>query len=125
MIEIRNVRQIHGESRRRWFSSAHFDLIVWYSDTQVISGFELCYDKQRGEHALSWKEACGFQHMAVDDGEQRAGKYKAAPVLVPDGAFDVKRVHAQFARAGDSLPAEIYNLVLSKLEQHPDFTSRT
>lgn len=121
MREIAKVRQIPGESKRRWFSSKDFDLIVWVSD-DGFTGFELCYDKQYGEHAIAWNRASGFRHMAVDDGENRHGKHKAAPVLVPDGYFDVQRVHGAFREASRSLPEEISHLVLQALEQHPDFS---
>lgn len=41
LIEVRNVRQIPGESTRRWFSSRDFDLIVWISEDEGFIGFEL------------------------------------------------------------------------------------
>jgi hypothetical protein len=81
MREIPNLRQIAGESKRRWFSSSDFDLIVWFSEDDVIAGFELCYDKQHAEHSIAWRNGNEFRHMAVDDGEGRAGKHKASPVL--------------------------------------------
>ncbi|HEY6096118.1 MAG TPA: hypothetical protein VIU93_14305 [Gallionellaceae bacterium] len=121
MREHPDVRQIPGEPRRRWFSSKDFDLIVWLAEDQRISGFELCYDKQRHEHAIVWNEASGFRHMAVDDGEQRPGRYKATPILVADGLFDVRRIHAAFREASQGLPPEIRNHVLRALEQHPQF----
>ena len=46
-----NVRQIPGESKRRWFHSENFDLIVWLSGDQGFSGFELCYDELHSEHS--------------------------------------------------------------------------
>ncbi|HEU0186302.1 MAG TPA: hypothetical protein VFR06_00255 [Gallionellaceae bacterium] len=122
MREQLNVRQIPGEPRRRWFSSKDFDLIVWLDDDQRISGFELCYDKQHREHALVWNRASGFRHMAVDDGEQRPGKYKATPILVADGLFDGRRIHAAFREASRALPSEISETVLRALEQHPQFS---
>ncbi len=42
--------------------------------------------------------------MAVDDGEQRPGKYKASPVLIPDGLFDTRRIHAAFLEISHTLP---------------------
>lgn len=121
MREIVNVRQVPGDSKRRWFSSRDFDLIVWLAADRSLTGFELCYDKQQGEHSIAWTKSKGFRHMAVDDGEQRYGKHKASPVLVPDGFFDVRRVHSAFAGASGSLPSEISAFVLRALEGHPDF----
>jgi hypothetical protein len=119
MKEHLNVRQIPGESKRRWFHSENFDLIVWQSDDQGFSGFELCYDKLRGEHSISWKKNSGFSHMAVDDGEGRPGKYKASPIMAADGIFDAQRVYASFLKVSATLPKEVAIFVLLALRQYP------
>lgn len=119
MREQLKVRQIPGEPQRRWFTSRDFDLIVWLADDQRFSGFELCYDKQQHEHAIAWSEAGGFRHMAVDDGEQRPGKYKATPILVADGLFDVRRIRTAFHAASRSLPQDVADYVLQALAQYP------
>ena len=119
MEERINVRQIPGEAKRRWFFSDEFDLIVWLADDQQISGFELCYDKCGFERSISWRADAGFRHMAVDDGEQRPGKYKASPILVPDGYFDASRVHSDFLAVSHLLPEEIAGYVLNVLGQYP------
>lgn len=121
MKEHPNVRQIPGEAPRRWFCSNDFDLIVWLSGDRGFLGFELCYDKPRNEHSISWTETGGFRHMAVDDGEQRPGKYKASPVLLPDGLFDARRIHSAFREASRALPEEVASYVLRALERHPEF----
>jgi hypothetical protein len=114
-----NVRQIPGEPKRRWFSSDDFDLIVWVADDQSFNGFELCYDKGNRERSISWRRAGGFRHMAVDDGEQRPGKHKASPVLIPDGYFDARQVHSALSAVSHMLPAEIAGYVLKALERYP------
>lgn len=123
MKECVGVRQIPGEQKRRWFSSTDFDLIVWVSDAQAFTGFELCYDKLRHERSIAWSPAKGFSHMAVDDGEQRPGKYKETPIMVPDGIFDARRVYLSFLDASRSLPKEVADFVSQALEQYPDFSS--
>jgi len=121
MREKVNIRQIPGDRRRRWFSSEYFDLIVWLNDDGSFSGFELCYDKMHVERSIVWRSSGGFQHMAVDDGEHRPGKYKASPVLVPDGYFDANRIHTSFAKESFSLPQEVAAYVLQALERHPNY----
>ena len=120
MKEFTNVRQIPGESKRRWFSSKEFDLIVWFSTDGALLGFELCYDKQGKERSLRWSNSAGFQHMAVDDGEQIFGKYKETPVLVADGLFDAKLVHSNFSEVSHFLPDEIADFVLTAIKQYPN-----
>ena len=39
--EYTHVRQIQGESKRRWFSDRYFDLIVWFGEQDEIVGFQL------------------------------------------------------------------------------------
>lgn len=117
--EIPNPRQIPGESPRRWFHSPEMDLIVWLCDKTggEIAGFQLCYDKTRGEKALSWKADRGFSHMHVDDGENTVGKHKGSPLLTPDGAFDNAAVQRRFSSAARALPADLRNFVEAKLAQ--------
>lgn len=116
-----HVRQIPGERKRRWFSSDNFDLIVWLNDNGTIAGFELCYDKTNIERSLVWRSSHGFDHMTVDDGEHRYGKYKASPILVPDGHFDAKRVYSAFAKESHFLPKDIAGYVLKIIEKHPNY----
>lgn len=121
MIEVANVRQIPDEPRRRWFSSADFDLFVQCADGPGFLGFQLYYDKAQHEHAIIYGEATGFRHVAVDDGEQRPGKYKASPVLLADGHVDIGRVYAAFLAVCPDLPDDVADYVRSALRRHPDF----
>lgn len=120
MREVIKVRQIPGERRRRWFASEEFDLILWHNDDGSFAGFELCYDKSRLERSIVWRPGGGFQHMAIDNGEQRPGKHKASPVLVPDGHFDASRIYSAFAIESRALPPEVASYVLKALEMYPD-----
>jgi hypothetical protein len=112
-------REIIGKADRRWFSSPQFDLIVWLAADQSFDGFELCYDKQDQEHSIAWSQAHGYRHMAVDSGEYRPGKYKAAPILVPDGYFDLTRILSAFNAIRYALPPDIAEFVARALEQYP------
>ena len=116
MQEVHPTRQVPGEAHRRWFSSADLDLIVWCDNHGAPVAFQLCYDKGRSERALTWEPATGLVHSAVDDGEFQVGmRYKATPVLAPDGPLDVPRVAARFAAASTDLPAEIAAFVRERL----------
>lgn len=112
--ELRDTRQVPGEPRRRWFSSPDLDLIVWLDDDEQLVGFQLCYDKTRGERALTWRLGRGYDHMGVDDGESGPGQYKSTPILVADGFFDRARVAEIFLECSESVPQDIRSTV-SKL----------
>lgn len=117
MKEITDVRQIAGEPQRRWFSSNEMDLIVWLDEQQQLIGFELCYDKLHSEHALVWNAEQGLRHMAVDDGEGRAGKYKASPILISNGLIDWPRLLPVLHRSLGTLPNSISTGVRVILER--------
>ena len=53
------AKQLQGEPARRWFTSPEIDLYVWLGEDGSPTGFQLCYDKQAREHALTWTQASG------------------------------------------------------------------
>ena len=115
LSEIANPRQIPGEGPRRWFTDDYFDLIVWYnSNSPTIGGFQLCYDKEREERALSWRRDVGYDHKRIDDGEV-SGRMKMTPVLIPDGTFDYKVIAERFRRESETIDPEIRDLVYERL----------
>jgi hypothetical protein len=120
LTEIPGVSQPPGEPRRRWFVSADLDLVVWLDESDQPTGFQLCYDRGGLERAVTWQSGVGFSHRAVDEGDRRGGKFKATPILVPDGPFPANRVAVQFADQSVGLPRELADFVGGKLRQHPD-----
>jgi hypothetical protein len=118
--EIRNVRQVPGEMRRRWFTSESMDLIVWLDDADDPTQMQLCYDKgrRRAERALTWKPGVGYTHTAVDDGETGyGGRYKATPILLADGGFNTQRVSSLFLDHSTHLPLDIVDFVVAKIRE--------
>lgn len=118
--ELADTRQVAGEPRRRWFSAPDLDLIVWLDERDAPIGFQLCYDKQRFERALTWRSGRGYDHSAVDSGEAGYAAYKRTPILVADGAFESARVSAIFSKASIELPAHIRELVAQALANYPE-----
>lgn len=118
LYEINDVRQIDGEPKRRWFYDDFFDLVLWLDDSGKILGFQLCYDKRRDQHALTWRADSGYLHNRVDDGESRPGKYKASPVLQPNGRFSKEGIAALFLRASRHLDRWIVEMVYEKIIQY-------
>jgi len=118
--EMSSVRQIPDEPRRRWFSDAHFDLVIWTDDSGDIVGFQLCYDRAHAERALTWRRDTGFSHNAVDSGEGRPGRYKAPPILVADGAFDPQTVAAMFLGHSGALDSRSSDFIYYKLLEYPN-----
>ena len=110
--ELRDVAQVPGEPHRRWFEDDGLDLVVWSSPEGTIVGIQLSYEKGTNrERALTWFKDAGFSHMRVDDGENQPGKYKMAPILVPDGTFDVDELLRIFESASRSLDPAVSEAV--------------
>jgi len=117
--EVRDVRQVQGDARRRVFFSEDIDLTVWFDDRQEILGFELCYDKATNERAVRWNRDEGFLHQKVDDGENRPGRYKSTPILVPDGLFPAKKISRLFLEKSRDIDQTIAAFVHRKLLDYP------
>jgi len=117
--EVRDVRQVPGDSRRRMFFSGEMDLTVWFDDRDEVIGFELCYDKEKGQRAIRWRRGYGFLHQRVDDGENRPGRYKSTPILVPDGQFDAQKISRLFLENSRELEQSLVEYVSRKLLEYP------
>jgi len=117
--EVAKVRQIEGESRRRFFTDPDMDLVVWSDDRGEVLGFELCYNKGKGERAVRWRRGFGFLHQKVDDGENRPGRYKETPILVPDGLFDAKKISRLFQEHSRDIDQSLADLIYRTLLTYP------
>jgi hypothetical protein len=111
--EIRDVKQIPGEPKRRWFSDENFDLIVWFEPEDQIIGFQLCYDKGSEQKALTWLKDDGYQHSRIDGGDN-PGKMKASPVLEANGHFDGEGIGRRFVENKGDVPEKIAVCVYRK-----------
>lgn len=117
--EIKNLMQVKGEPRRRWFDDEYFDLIVWFEPDDAVFGFQLCYDRERKARALTWTKAHGYKHTGIDDGENSGGgSLKSSPVLVADGLFDAPSVGQRLEAAAGELPPGIKDFVLKRVKEY-------
>ncbi|OGT81449.1 MAG: hypothetical protein A3J35_01240 [Gammaproteobacteria bacterium RIFCSPLOWO2_02_FULL_52_10] len=117
LLEIKKTRRIKDELPRRWFADETMDLIVWHDKHNKILGFQLCYDKPVAEHALSWWHDTGFTHRRVDDGEGKPGSHKGAPILIPDGEFNLNQIADNFKAAAAAIDSKIADFVYRKLTE--------
>lgn len=118
--EWEGVRQRSDEGRRRWFTDEDMDLIVWYEDDE-IRGFQLCYNKQTDQHALTWFDNGTYSHARIDDGEKGGGLgVKETPILVQDGTFDSAALAGEFREHAGRLDPELATFVYDLLKRYPD-----
>lgn len=118
LVEVKDARQVPGEGFRRWFTDPDLDLIVWFADEsqEQIEGFQFCYDKQRTEHALTWRPGRGLMHNKVDDGEHPYGA-KRSPTLIADGSIDLPRILRIFEENAGRLEPRLVKYVGARLRE--------
>ncbi|HOT46522.1 MAG TPA: hypothetical protein PLM53_17110 [Spirochaetota bacterium] len=118
MLHESYVSQKEENVFRRWFQDDYFDLIVWYDlDTKTITGFQLCYDKNRNEHAFTWHRDSGFSHNRIDN-SRSPQSYAGTPILVDDGIFPYNMVMSKFVESSGGIDAAIRDLVMEKLNEY-------
>jgi hypothetical protein len=117
LTEIRNPRQVEGEGIRRWFTDEYFDLIIWYDHQMSLLGFQLCYDKQGRERALTWTKEAGFQHNRIDSGEV-PGHAKMTPVIIADGQFSRDPVAERFLRESTRIEPDVARFVYDTVKTY-------
>lgn len=102
----------------RWFQDEYFDLFVWYTPHQEITGFQLCYDRLHNEHAITWTEQHQWTHCKIDAGEANP-LYNQSPILLNEGNFNPQTVILEFAERSQALEPELQNFILGKLNHYP------
>ncbi len=123
--EFKAVKQHDGEPLRRWFEDDFFDLIVWYTDgdgsvdncNRNIFGFQLCYDKNGRERAVTWLETTGYSHEIIDSGQTSAWDVRS-PVLSGAAMFPREDVLECFAERSAEMETDIARYVLQKLADY-------
>jgi hypothetical protein len=116
MLRESSSRTCFDDGKRRWFSDDDFDLIIWWGSGNVISGFQLCYDKQESERALTWRQESGFTHERVDSGETDPTKNQS-PILVPDGLCPIDEITDQFLSKSKEIDPTIRSFIFAKLRE--------
>ena len=112
--EYHKTRQEGGPGRRRWFEDEGFDLVVWHGPGGQLAGFQLLYQAEDEERALTWREGKGFEHSRVDDGMASPLK-NLSPILLPDGEVPWERLRREFAARAAGLEAPLREFVLARL----------
>jgi hypothetical protein len=119
MVRIKDVRQIPGEPFRQWYTGRNCDLIIWYSDSLTIQGFQFCYRLGQAERALTWMEGRGDSHHGIDSGDLVPGGPKRSPVLVPDGKLSKTVVRGIFNKESRQVRTTVVRWVNEKLDAYP------
>jgi hypothetical protein len=104
-----------GKLTKRWFGDSFFDLFVWQDESEKIVSFQLCYGKPQDEHALTWMSPSIYYHQRVDDGENKPGKSKSTPVLLPDGMFEAPSIARRFQEESKEIDTSVSEFIHRKI----------
>jgi len=115
--EIGNIKQDPGQFFRRWFNDELLDLFVWYDAGGRIAGFQLCFDKDGRERALTYTDENGYSLNEVHaDG---SAWDMSSPVLVMPGTeFPRGRLLTQLRERGEALDRHLCEYLMEKLEAY-------
>lgn len=104
LYEIKGVKQDSIEFEKRWFFDHEIDLLIWCDTKNEITGFQLCYDKLKDPHALTWFKDKGYNHNRIDDyREDKIGRRRGSPILLADGKFEIEKIAEVFFRQSKNI----------------------
>jgi len=118
--EITAIRQNSSEQQRHWFTDAEMDLFILFCD-QIPAEFQLSYGKGGIERSISWKRDTGFSHHCVDDGENRPGRYKMAPIMLDQTEVGIRQLARDFLAASEALDTALAYFIYARLLEHSGF----
>lgn len=120
LTELTDVDQTASDGRRRWFAGESVELVVW-EDGDGVRGYQLRYRRRAGTAAddvFEWRRGGRLSHYLLDDGESRAARAKAAPVLRPAGSGPLDEARAAFRAESEGIEPALRTVVEETL--HPD-----
>ncbi len=113
--EARNVPQIVGDPRRRWFWNNYLDLVVWFDDSDEIIGFQLYYDRHGDQTALTWKEPFGYSQDNFEVREDAMGMYKAGCFAGFTEVFEKEKIADVLRKESCAVDKRIVDFVHKKI----------
>ena len=114
--EIGYIKQSPGQLFRRWFNDELLDLFVWQEEGGRITGFQLCFDKDKGERALSYSEAEGYSLHNVHTEESSLDM--GSPVLRRGAELPFPHLLALLNERGTGIDPRVLRYVREKLEAY-------
>lgn len=114
--EIGYIKQTPGQLFRRWFNDELLDLFVWQEEGGRITGFQLCFDKDTDERALSYSEAEGYSLHNVHTEESSLDM--GSPVLRRGAELPFPHLLALLTERGAGIDPRVFRYVREKLEAY-------
>ena len=120
LYEITRLRQSNRSLKKRWFSCVNMDLFVWYHDSAPVK-FQLSYNKQNDERAISWDFHHGFQHYRIDTGENYPRQYKRSPIMIDiRNRQNLTELARNFLAASENIDIAVADFIYARLMAYPE-----
>ncbi|HJR08884.1 MAG TPA: hypothetical protein VJ842_16620 [Pyrinomonadaceae bacterium] len=115
--EIGYIKQTDGQPFRRWFNDELLDLFVWQEECGRITAFQLCFDKDTDERALTYSEADGY---SLDNVHTEESSLDMGSPVLRRGLVDLPFPHllALLTERGAGIDARVLRYVTEKLEAY-------
>ena len=101
---------------RHWYQGEALELVVW-RDESGVRQYQLRYHHGGEDGVFEWRRPGRLYHYRLDDGEGRAARVDASPVLSPNGPGDLAWVQARFAEESEGLADGLRTLVTRTLAE--------
>jgi len=108
-----------GQGTRRLFRGEALELVVW-SDHDGLRQYQLRYRHAGADGVFEWRRPGRLYHYRLDDGESRAARVDASPVLNPDGPGDLAWVRDRFDQESEGLEADLRTRIVDTLAPPAD-----
>lgn len=102
---------------RRWFDDdqGFFDLIAWIDDSGEVSGFQLSYDVNGNERAITWLGGA-FSHRNVDAGDDSPLSNDSS-ILTGIAIFSAADLAERFRESSRGIDPLVREVLLERLAE--------
>ncbi|HYP02234.1 MAG TPA: hypothetical protein VER76_18730 [Pyrinomonadaceae bacterium] len=114
--EIKELKQTAGQPPSRWFNDDLLDLFVWHDEDGRIIGFQLCFDKDTAERALTYSDRDGYRLDNVYGEESSLDM--GSPVLSRAADLPFPRLLALLVERGAGIDPRVLRYVTEKLKAY-------
>ena len=101
--------------RRRHFLDDVLELFVWLDTDGTMTSFQLCYDRLGRERAITWRLGSGFEHDAIDAGDDMPTKNRTPLANPIADEIPFARLMAEFDERSGTINGEIRETVRRQL----------
>lgn len=99
-----------------WYCDDNWDLVIWINSDQTPRGFQICYDKDDDEKALTFVHG-EFSHELVDEGNDNPHTNHSPVVGGGEIKFDGKAILKEFEKKGEFVEKIYFDYIKTNLSK--------